>query len=123
MDFYKRTATVCKLVPAGKVATYGQIALLCEKPQHSRQVGYALNKKITDEEVPAHRIINHQGYLSGAPAFEQPDMQKLLLEGEEVEVEYIVAKQQYKVALKKYQWKHTLEDVQKIKLFFKTEHI
>ena len=122
MDFYKRTAAVCKLVPAGKVATYGQIALLCEKPQHSRQVGYALNKKIT-EEVPAHRIINHQGYLTGAPSFEQPDLQKLLLAEEGVEVEYILEQQKYKVDLKRYQWNHTLADVHKIKTLFDREGI
>lgn len=123
MDFYKRTAAVCKLVPPGKVATYGQIALLCEKPRHSRQVGFALNKKITDDGVPAHRIINHQGYLSGASAFEQPDMQKLLLEGEGIAVEYSVTGQKHKVDLKSYQWKHTLEDLERIKMLFSTENI
>jgi len=123
MDFYKRTAQVCGLVPAGKVATYGQIALLCEKPQHSRQVGYALNKKITGEEIPAHRIVNHQGFLSGAPAFEQPDMQKLLLEAEGVEVEYILSHQKYKVDIKRYQWKHTMEDVRKLRSLFDQKNI
>lgn len=122
IDFYKRTAKVCNMVPPGKVATYGQIALLCEKPQHSRQVGYALNRKIT-EAVPAHRIVNHQGCLSGAPAFEQPDMQKLLLEEEGIELEYVIRLQKHKVNLKRYQWKHTLEDIQILKEIFKTEGI
>ena len=45
MDFYKRGALVLKSIPQGKVATYGQIALLCGKPGNSRQVGYGLGRK------------------------------------------------------------------------------
>lgn len=44
-DFYKRAAIVCRAIPYGKTATYGQIALLCGKPENARQVGYALNRK------------------------------------------------------------------------------
>lgn len=40
MDFYERVALVCSRIPAGTVATYGQIALLCGKPRNARQVGY-----------------------------------------------------------------------------------
>ena len=68
-DFYKRVAIVCKHIPYGKVASYGQIALLCQKPQNSRQVGFALGRKIK-EDVNAHRVINSQGYLSGAGCFD-----------------------------------------------------
>ena len=64
MDFYRRAALVCNKIPYGKVATYGQIALLCGKPKNARQVGYALNKGRLGE-VPAHRIINSKGILSG----------------------------------------------------------
>lgn len=39
MDFYKRVEYVCRQVPCGRAATYGQIALLCGMPTHSRQVG------------------------------------------------------------------------------------
>ena len=44
MDFSQRVGIVCRAIPAGKVATYGQIALLCGKPRNARQVGYALNR-------------------------------------------------------------------------------
>ena len=44
MDFYQRARIVCANIPEGRVATYGQIALLCGKPKNARQVGYALNK-------------------------------------------------------------------------------
>ena len=107
-DFYKRVAIVCKCIPYGKVATYGQIALLCQKPQNSRQVGFALGRKIK-EDVNAHRVINSQGYLSGAGSFDIYHPQKRLLEEEGVEVS-----KELRVDLKTYGWKHTLDDV----LFF-----
>ena len=96
-DFYKRAAFVCQSIPYGKVATYGQIALLCGKPKNARQVGYALNKKLSN--VPAHRVVNHQGYLSGALAFQTPDLQVQLLTAEGVQVG-----EDRRVDLKKYGW-------------------
>jgi methylated-DNA-protein-cysteine methyltransferase-like protein len=117
MDFYERVAIVVKMVPPGRVATYGQIALLCEKPQNSRQVGFALNRRMT-EDVPAHRILNHQGYLSGATAFAHPDMQKWYLEEEGVQVDFDVGKQKYRVNVKKYQWQPEALDVERMKGLF-----
>ena len=114
MDFYRRVMIVSKMIPPGRVATYGQIALLCGKPQNSRQVGYALNKRMT-EDVPAHRIMNHKGYLSGASAFPHPDMQKWYLEEEGIEVDFDVSSQRYRVNLKKYLWQPEMEDVEMIK--------
>ena len=69
MDFYKRVGITVRTVPEGRVATYGQIALLCGKPKNARQVGYALNRGLAGE-VPAHRAVNSQGYLTGAASFE-----------------------------------------------------
>ena len=132
MNFYKRVAIVCSVVPYGRVATYGQIALLCEKPKNSRQVGYALNRGLTEEvisgllddgktiEIPAHRIMNHQGYLSGASAFEHQDMQKWYLEEEGITVDFDVSKQKYRVNLKKYQWKPEMDEIEYIKSKFKS---
>ena len=59
-------------IPKGKVATYGQIALLCGKPKNSRQVGYGLKKNLAGEDVPAYRVVNGKGELSGACHFEFP---------------------------------------------------
>ena len=70
MDFYKRVGITVRTVPEGKVATYGQIALLCGKPKNARQVGYALNRGLAGE-VPAHRVVNSQGYLTGAASFRE----------------------------------------------------
>ncbi len=106
MDFYKRLGIVCRAVPEGKVITYGQAALLCGFPKNARQVGYGL-KKGRAGEVPAHRVVNSQGVLSGAASFEHMDLQRLLLEEEGVEVSM-----DNKVDLKQYGWKNTLEEAE-----------
>ena len=112
MDFYQRVTMVCQAIPSGKVATYGQIALLCGYPRNSRQVGYGLNKKMT-EDVPAHRVVNHQGYLSGAQSFETYDLQRRLLEAEGVEVS-----SDQRVDLKKFGWHNTMEDAYAFRALF-----
>lgn len=106
-NFYKRIELVGEKIPYGTVATYGQIALLCGKPQNSRQVGYALRKEKVGDSFPAHRIVNSNGFLSGAAAFCAPDMQKNLLLDEGVPVN-----EDNKVNLKKYGWKHSLSDAE-----------
>lgn len=84
-DFSRRVGVVCRAIPPGKVATYGQIALLCGRPQCPRQVGTVLNRESCGE-VPAHRVVDRRGYLSGARAFLGPDIQRLSLLAEGVEV-------------------------------------
>lgn len=108
MDIYKRIGIVCRYIPVGKVATYGQIALLCEKPKNSRQVGYALKHGLAGK-VPAYRVVNSKGMLSGACYFETYDMQKLLLEGDGIEV--LPMENGWYVDLKQYGWKNTMDDV------------
>ena len=84
MDFYKRMEKVCHIIPYGKVATYGQIAMLCGKPRNARQVGYALSHGRVESGIPAWRLVNSSGFLSGAAYFEYPEMQRLLLTEEGV---------------------------------------
>ena len=67
------------------MATYGQLALLAGRPQCPRQVGYLLGH-VFSGELPAHRVVNRQGFLSGARSFPTPDAQRRLLEAEGVEV-------------------------------------
>ena len=102
IDFYKRVSLVGTRIPYGRVATYGQIALLCGKPKNARQVGYALNHHKSGSDFPAFRIVNGQGYLSGAQAFAQPDLQRKMLESEGVKVN-----QENRVSLKEFGWHHT----------------
>lgn len=110
-SFYNRMGLVCRRIPVGKVATYGQIALLCGSPKNARQVGYGLREGLAGE-VPAHRVVNARGELSGAGYFETWDLQKLLLEEEGVEL--IRTDRGWQVDLKKYGWKNTLEDAQEL---------
>lgn len=112
MDFYRKIAIVCKNIPKGKVATYGQIALLCGAPRHARQVGYALNKKLSD--VPAHRVVNHKGCLSGAMAFQTPELQAQMLSAEGVTL-----KEDGSVDLKQYGWQPSRETLEEIHKQFK----
>ena len=120
-NFYKRARIVCLAIPYGKVATYGQIALLCGKPKNARQVGYALNREKLGEQIPAHRVINSRGILSGAAAFETFDMQKLLLQGEGVETEY--TEEGWRVDLTRYGWKNTMEEALRFQEIFEREGI
>lgn len=120
MDFYKRMSVVCQRIPAGTVATYGQIALLCGKPKNSRQVGYGLRFQLAGE-VPAYRVVNAKGELSGAGYFETWDMQKLLLQDEGVEAAWTGAR--WVVDLKKYGWKNTMADAADMEKIFKAERI
>ena len=121
MDFYQRMQQVCARIPYGKAVTYGQIALLCGLPNHARQVGYALSHDRAGKDVPAHRIVNAKGILSGAMAFDTPDLQKTLLEKEGVAVKH--TGEGWRVDLKKYGWKHTLEEAEELYRLFQQEGI
>ena len=120
MDFYKRASLAVRSVPKGRVATYGQIALLCGVPNYARQVGHALNGERLGQ-VPAHRIVNSRGILSGAAAFETFDMQRLLLQGEGVETEYTEAG--WKTDLARFGWKNTMEKALEFREIFERKGI
>lgn len=74
-------------IPAGRVATYGQIAELAglHGPSAARQVGYALAALTADTRVPWHRVINAAGKVSPRGDPDRPDYQRILLEAEGVE--------------------------------------
>lgn len=79
-DFFKMVYEVVKLVPKGRVTSYGAIANYLGAKSSSRVVGYAMNAshKIKPK-VPAHRVVNRIGFLSGKLHFETPfQMQELL---------------------------------------------
>ena len=104
-DFYKRLALVGKRIPYGKVVTYGQLAMLCGKPQNARQIGYALRASKVTSAFPAHRVVNGKGHLSGAASFATPDWQKQSLKQEGVHVDI-----ENNVDLKTFQWHHSFDD-------------
>lgn len=108
MTFYEKMRVVCFAIPRGKVATYGQIAMLCGKPKNSRQVGYGLRENLAGSDVPAYRVVNSKGELSGAFHFHIPGLQKALLEEDGVAVFW--NGHNWCVDLKKFGWRNTLDD-------------
>ena len=76
---------VTRLIPFGKISTYGAIANYLELGS-ARMVGWALNKSFTEENIPAHRVVNRKGELSGRNHFPSPTMMQQLLENEGVEI-------------------------------------
>lgn len=77
---------VTRLIPFGRISTYGAIANYLELGS-ARMVGWALNKSFTMDNVPAHRVVNRKGELSGRNHFPSPTMMQELLENEGVVVE------------------------------------
>lgn len=110
MDLYRKLRIVAPSIPIGRVATYGQLALLCGQPNHSRQVGHALKRQLAGKDVPAHRVVNCRGELSGAIHFDMPDEQRLLLESEGVAVQW--NGKCWRVDLQKYGWRNTPEEAE-----------
>lgn len=110
MTFYEKMRVVCLAIPVGRVATYGQIALLCGSPKNSRQVGHGLKRGLAGEDIPAHRIVNSRGILSGAGQFGIPGWQQSMLEAEGIEV--LFDGQSWQVDLHKYGWHTTVEEAE-----------
>ncbi|MDD4671655.1 MAG: MGMT family protein [Bacteroidales bacterium] len=87
-NFFSKVYSVTNLIPAGRVTSYGAIARFIGSPQAARMVGWALNStKKLPYWVPAHRVVNRNGLLTGKKHFiGNNTMQELLLsEGIEVE--------------------------------------
>ena len=118
MDFYKRIEQVCARIPCGRVATYGQLALLCGRPRCARLAGFALGHRLSGAQVPAHRVVNAQGRLSGADSFVLPGLQRRLLEQEGVRLD-----DTGRVNLQQYGWKTDDDTVRRLQQLFEQLHI
>lgn len=82
-DFFNKVYAIAKKIPYGKVTTYGHIAEACGIKSSARTVGWALNGCGTD--IPAHRVINRYGALTGKIHFGDPNLMEDLLLSEGVE--------------------------------------
>ena len=83
-SFYQKVFAIVEQIPRGKVTTYGAIAETLGMKGSSRQVGQALNTVPKDMELPAQRVINRIGALSGAHHFGGYEIMRTLLEREGV---------------------------------------
>jgi methylated-DNA-protein-cysteine methyltransferase-like protein len=99
---FEKIYDVVREIPVGRVATYGQIALLAGNPRWARVVGYALHVNPDPDGIPCYRVVNRSGRVSPAFAFGGENRQIALLEAEGVRVT-----DSY-VDLKKYQWQPDL---------------
>lgn len=100
-DFYQKVYEVVALVPEGKVTSYGIISKYLGVESGARMVGYALNNYDPIElgyHIPAHRVLNRLGQLTGRAFFEDDSMRERL---EQEGVEFI---SEYTVDMEKYFW-------------------
>jgi methylated-DNA-protein-cysteine methyltransferase-like protein len=80
-DFFEMVFAVVRLIPRGKVTSYGAIASYLASPRSSRLVGWAMNASHKYSDIPAHRVLNRNGLLTGKMHFESPTkMEELLIE-------------------------------------------
>lgn len=85
--FFEMVYQVVKLIPGGRVTSYGAIANYLGTKGSARMVGWAMNAAHNLNEVPAHRVVNRNGLLSGKGHFEEPNRMQELLEKEGLKVE------------------------------------
>jgi len=87
-DFFTRVYEVTKTIPYGRVTSYGAIARFLGSGQSARMVGWALNHCHNSKEfIPAHRVVNREGLLTGAHHFGTASAMEQMLENEGVKVE------------------------------------
>ena len=86
-SFFKKVYEVVRLIPYGRVTSYGAIASYLGTKGSARMVGWAMNAShATKDNVPAHRVVNRMGMLTGKHHFGGPDVMKQLLESEGIKV-------------------------------------
>jgi len=85
-DFFQKVFRVVRLIPEGRVTTYGHIARFLGTGQSARVVGYAMNASHNDRTVPAHRVVNRVGLLTGKHFFDGTTLMRDLLESEGIVV-------------------------------------
>ena len=84
-NFFSKVYEVVIQIPEGRVTSYGAIANYLASPQSARMVGWALNK-VNTVEIPAHRVVNKQGLLTGKFHFDGVTLMQQLLENEGIKV-------------------------------------
>ncbi len=85
-DFFKKVYLVAKQIPEGRVTSYGAIAAYLGAKSSARVVGWAMKASHGDLSVPAHRVVNRVGMLSGKHHFDGTNLMQQLLENEGITV-------------------------------------
>ncbi len=85
VNFFERSYKVARLIPVGRVTSYGAIAKYLGAARSARMVGWAMNNS-GDKDVPAHRVVNRKGVLTGKHHFDGTNLMQQLLESEGIVV-------------------------------------
>lgn len=87
LNFFEKVHVVAKEIPFGRVTSYGAIAKFLGAAKSARMVGWAMNKTNGDQTIPAHRVVNSKGLLTGKFHFNGTNLMQQLLESEGVIIE------------------------------------
>ncbi len=87
LNFFEKVHIVARKIPSGKVTSYGAIAKFLGAAKSARMVGWAMNKTNGDQTIPAHRVVNSKGLLTGKFHFNGTNLMQQLLESEGVIIE------------------------------------
>ena len=87
LTFSEKVYEIVAQIPYGRVTTYGHIAKEIGAPQSARMVGWAMNHSHSyKKDIPAHRVVNRVGLLTGKAHFATPDLMQKLLEKEGIKI-------------------------------------
>jgi len=86
-DFFEQVYQVARLIPKGRITSYGAIARYLGSGRGARMVGWAMNACMNRTDVPAHRVVNRLGMLTGKMHFPTPTAMQERLEAEGITVE------------------------------------
>jgi len=86
VGFFEKVYQVARQIPYGRVTSYGAIANYLGMPKSARMVGWAMNASKNDNSVPAHRVVNQNGLLTGKNHFEGTNLMAQLLESENIKI-------------------------------------
>ncbi len=85
-SFFSKVYAIVMQIPYGKVTSYGAIAKALGAARSARMVGWAMNACHNREDVPAHRVVNRKGLLTGKHHFDGTNLMQQLLENEGITV-------------------------------------
>lgn len=86
INFFEKVYRVAKQIPFGRVTSYGAIATYLGVPRSARMVGWAMKASHNVEEIPAHRVVNRNGILTGKHHFNGTNIMQNLLESEGIKI-------------------------------------
>ena len=85
-NFFQKSYNIARQIPYGRVTSYGAIAKYLGAARSARMVGWAMNASHNDETVPAHRVVNRKGLLTGKHHFDGTNLMQQLLESEGINI-------------------------------------